>query len=303
MTAQVTMLPRPDQVGAQPTASPAQSVPQLLRVEKLCVAYGRRKTWRMLGGRHDRSAGLEAVRDVSLSVSESTIVALIGDSGSGKTSLALAVAQLVPITRGAVYLLGQDLGALSKRELRHVRSAVQMIFQDPHGSFDPRQTMASAFRELRKVHGKRTSPLPDDALLARVGLSPGALKRLPSELSGGQVQRMAIARALLARPQLLIADEPTSALDVSVQAQMLDLLVSLKRDEALGILLITHNLAVARQVADFVHVMYRGAIVESGETEAVLADPAHEYTKTLVAGIPGLSVTSDLLSQYPDPAA
>lgn len=257
----------------------------------------------MLGGRHDRSAGLEAVRDVSLSVSESTIVALIGDSGSGKTSLALAVAQLVPITRGAVYLLGQDLGALSKRELRHVRSAVQMIFQDPHGSFDPRQTMASAFRELRKVHGKRTSPLPDDALLARVGLSPGALKRLPSELSGGQVQRMAIARALLARPQLLIADEPTSALDVSVQAQMLDLLVSLKRDEALGILLITHNLAVARQVADFVHVMYRGAIVESGETEAVLADPAHEYTKTLVAGIPGLSVTSDLLSQYPDPAA
>lgn len=303
MTAREATVIRLNHVSSQPTHAPVpRSAPELLRVEDLSVAYGRRKTWLTRSPSGDRSAGLEAVRNVSLTVDDSEIVALIGDSGSGKTSLALAVAQLIPITSGAVYLLGQNLGALSKRELRQSRSTIQMIFQDPHGSFDPRQTMASAFRELRRVHGKRASPISDEALLERVGLAAATLKRLPSQLSGGQVQRMAVARALLARPKLLIADEPTSALDVSVQAQMLDLLVSLKQEEKLGLLLITHNLAVARQVADFVHVMYRGAIVESGATEAVLAKPSHEYTRALVAGIPGLSIASDLLSREPDPA-
>jgi ABC-type glutathione transport system ATPase component len=304
VTAQEATVVRLTQADSQPRLDPAvPSVPELLRVANLRVAYGRRKVWwptRRV--RDDRSSGLEAVRDVSLTVDESKIVALIGDSGSGKTSLALAVAQLIPITSGAVFLLGQDMSRLSKRELRKSRSTIQMIFQDPHGSFDPRQRMESAFRELRRVHGPRATALSDDALLERVGLTGATLKRLPSELSGGQVQRMAVARALLARPRLLIADEPTSALDVSVQAQMLDLLVSLKREEGLGILLITHNLAVARQVADFVHVMYRGAIVESGGTEAVLANPTHEYTRTLVAGIPGLSIAPDILSRQPDPA-
>ena len=163
---------------------------------------------------------------------------------------------------------------------------MQIIFQDPNGSLDPRQSMRAGLAELRRQHKQRTSWISDEDLLQRVGLSTTALSRLPNELSGGQAQRMVIARALLLRPALIVADEPTSALDVSIQAQILELLLSLTKQEAVGVLLITHDLPVARHVADYVYVMENGVFVEHGNTESVFDKPTHSYTRELIDALP-----------------
>ena len=234
----------------------------------------------------DEANNVAAVRGVSFSVPQGSVVAVVGESGSGKSSAALAATCLGRVTSGRIRLQGVDLLSLSRRGLRRKRPEMQMIFQDPNGSLDPRQTMRAGLSELRRQHKRRASWISDEELLQRVGLSTSALTRLPGELSGGQAQRMVIARALLLRPALLVADEPTSALDVSIQAQILGLLLSLAREERVGILLITHDLPVARHVADHVYVMENGVFVEHGATEKVFTSPGHDHTRELIDALP-----------------
>ena len=256
----------------------------MLDVQDLWVVHTRKRFGIRLPRRDESSVA--AVRGVSFSVPASRIVAIVGESGSGKSSAALAVTRLGRITSGRVLLRGTDLLALNRRQLRRIRPEMQLVFQDPHGSLDPRQRLRSGLTELRRQHPERTGWITDAELLERVGLSTAILSRLPSGLSGGQAQRMVIARALLLRPALLVADEPTSALDVSIQAQILNLLLSLSRKEGIGILLITHDLPVARHVADYVYVMEDGVFVEHGESERVFSNPSHVYTQELIDALP-----------------
>lgn len=246
----------------------------VLEIGDLTVRYGSAK----------RSSGPPAVDRVSLTVDQREIVGVVGESGSGKTSIAMVAAGLWSATEGSVKILGKEV---STRMPRHERAAVQMVFQDPHGSFDPRQSVQSGFRELRALHRERSGWISDEDLLRRVELQPNLLNRLPHQLSGGQAQRVSIARALLLRPRLLIADEPTSALDVSVQAQILALLQSLCQDEGLSVLFISHDLAVVRSICHRVYVMRAGRVVESGVTSRVMEHPQDGYTVKLLAAIPG----------------
>jgi ABC-type glutathione transport system ATPase component len=226
------------------------------------------------------------VNDVSIAVGAGEIVGVVGESGSGKTSLALAISRLGPCSAGEVRLLDEDLGALRGRRLRAVRPLVQMIFQDPQGSLDPRQSVRSGLAELRRLHPERAGWITDEALLERVRLTPAHLGRFPHQLSGGQAQRVCIARAVLTRPRLLIADEPTSGLDVLVQADILELLLELRAEFGLSMLLITHDLGLVRRICDRVYVMLTGEVVEEGSAEQVLARPAHEYTQRLIRAVP-----------------
>ena len=257
--------------GSEPELS--AGVTPVLRVEGLTVRYGRRQPF-------------TAVDDISFEVPAGSVTGLVGESGSGKSTTASAVARLTPAAAGRISLLGEDIAALSLREFRPRRIEMQMIFQDPQGSLDPRQRVRSGLRELRRLHPERTSWLDDESLMQRVGLAPTLLDRVPHELSGGQAQRVCIARALLTRPRLIVADEPTSALDVSVQAQILELLRQLVDEEGISILFISHNLAVVRALCDFVHVMHTGQIVEAGPVEDVLTRPQHAYTRRLIDAIP-----------------
>ncbi|MCG2623382.1 ATP-binding cassette domain-containing protein [Arthrobacter sp. I2-34] len=234
-------------------------------------------------GRRGKPAST-AVDGVDLSVGAGEIVGVVGESGSGKTSLAMAVLGLGRTTSGSIDVDGIVPGP---RLPLDQRAAIQMVFQDPHGSLDPRQSIGRGLRELRRLHKARTGWISDEDLLSRVGLSGDVLTRLPHQISGGQAQRVSIARALLLRPTLLLADEPTSALDVSVQAQILRLLKGLRDEEGLTILFISHDLAVVRSVCDRVYVMKSGRVVESGRTGEVLERPQHPYTQALLAAVPG----------------
>ncbi len=251
----------------------------VLQIEDLRVVFSERG----LGRRPD----VVAVDGVSLHIDAGEIVALVGESGSGKTTLALATALLGKITAGRIRLEGESIIGISRSAMRRLRSRIQVVFQDPHGSLDPRQTVRRGLSELRSLHPDRTGWITDADLVSKVGLIEDLLDHLPHELSGGQAQRVSIARALLLRPSLLVADEPTSALDVSVQAQILNLLLDLRATERISVLLISHDLSVVRNLCDRVYVMKDGRVVESGETEALLASPSHPYTRELIAAIPG----------------
>ncbi|MBO2447807.1 ABC transporter ATP-binding protein [Actinomadura barringtoniae] len=228
-----------------------------------------------------------AVDQVSLSVGAGESAAVVGESGSGKTTLAMAVTGLGPRGEGDVTLLGRSLATLGRRRLRELRREVQIVFQDPHGSLDSRQSVRSGLKELRGLQRERTSWIDDAGLLERVRLSPDLLDRYPHQLSGGQAQRVCIARALLMRPRLIVADEPTSGLDVSVQADVLTLLREVRETTGAAMLMISHDLAVVRSVCDTVHVMRRGRVVESGPCETVFTDPSDDYTRELLAAMPG----------------
>ncbi|WFE66383.1 dipeptide/oligopeptide/nickel ABC transporter ATP-binding protein [Micromonospora sp. WMMD714] len=228
-----------------------------------------------------------AVDQVSLRIAAGESVAVVGESGSGKTTLAMAATGLGPRGRGDVRLLGHQLSAISRAQLRRLRPEVQVVFQDPHGSLDPRQSVRSGLRELRALQPERTSWIGDADLLGRVRLAPDLLDRYPHQLSGGQAQRVCIARALLMRPRLIVADEPTSGLDVSVQADVLALLRQIRTTTGAALLMISHDLAVVRSLCDIVHVMYRGRVVESGPCVRVFDIPANDYTRELLAAMPG----------------
>jgi ABC-type glutathione transport system ATPase component len=266
-----------------PRPPPAAAAPELLRLENV------RKTYRRGGGWLGGGAALRAVDDASLILRRGETLGLVGESGSGKSTLARSIVRLVRPERGEIRLDGTDLLPLSRAGWKPVRRRVQMVFQDPYASLNPRQRVGPAIAEGPIAHGTpRAEALARArALLSLVRLDQGAAERFPHEFSGGQRQRIGIARALAMEPELLIADEPVSALDVSVQAQILALLEDLRLRLGLTMLLITHDLRVAARICDRVAVMQRGRIVEQGETARIFSAPAHDYTRALLESIPG----------------
>ncbi len=233
-----------------------------------------------------------ALRGVSVEIGESEGVGLVGESGSGKTTLGRCLVGLERPTSGTIEIAGiaaHDYGTLTARDRATLRRTVQIVFQDPYSSLNPVRTLGSTLEEAVLAHdGSARKPAQQVAeLLERVGLPADYARRKPAALSGGERQRVAIARALAVRPRLIVCDEPVSALDVSVQAQILNLLTSLREEFSISYLFITHDLAVVRQVVERVYVLLHGQVVESGSTERALDDPQHDYTKLLVASIPG----------------
>ena len=242
---------------------------------------------------------VEALRGVSFTVQAGRSLGIVGESGSGKSTLARQVMALEAPSEGRVTLLGRDLHALSPTDLREARRDFQMVFQDPYGSLDPRQRVGRIVAEpLIGVDAAATRQRVAESLDA-VGLRATDGNKYPHEFSGGQRQRIAIARALITRPKLIVADEPVSALDVSVQAQVLNLLADLQAEFGVTYLFISHDLAVVDHVCDEVAVLYAGRIVEQGPTEQVLQHPAHDYTRALLAAIPGTAPPSARVDSAP----
>ncbi|GGD33525.1 ABC transporter ATP-binding protein [Aureimonas glaciei] len=232
---------------------------------------------------------VRAVDDVSFTVRRGSIVGLVGESGSGKTTVGRSVLRLVEPTGGSVMFDGEDLLALSDKAMRTYRRKLQIIFQDPFSSLNPRMRVGAILAEALDTHGlaKGAARQPRIAeLLTRVGLAPEHAGRFPHEFSGGQRQRIGIARALAVEPELIVADEPVSALDVSVQAQILNLLQALQKEFGLTMLFVAHDLSVVEYLCDEVVVMYLGKIMERGPSRAVYGRPRHPYTKALIATAP-----------------
>ena len=228
------------------------------------------------------------VDDVSLSISRGETLGLVGESGCGKSTLGRAILQLARARQGSVRLEGEELTTKSASELRPLRKDLQVIFQDPRGSLDPKMNVRDIVAEPLVVHkmGNRAAVRTRaDSMLTSVGLDPSLGSRKPGQLSGGQQQRVGIGRALITEPKLVVCDEPVSALDVSVQAQVINLLQDLKERTGVGYLFISHNLAVVRHLADRVAVMYLGRIVEQGPAHEVFARPLHPYTRSLLASV------------------
>ena len=252
---------------------------EILRVENLCKNF----TSRFGGG------AIPAVADVSFTMQAGETLGLVGESGCGKSTLGRTILRLTQPTSGYVAFEGHDLTTLSPREMRSMRSRLQMIFQDPFASLDPRMTVAAIIEEPMKIHS-----IGDQAyrkrrvreLLDIVGLPQRSLDAYPHEFSGGQRQRIGIARSLSLEPKLIVADEPVSALDVSIQAQILNLLVDLRSEFDLSYIFIAHDLAVVEHVSDKVAVMYLGQIVEYASCSDLFAHPSHPYTQALLASVP-----------------
>ena len=232
-----------------------------------------------------------AVEDVSFDIAESQTLGLVGESGCGKSTLAKTLLRLIEPSQGQILLEDQSLIGLSESELNAVRPKIQMIFQDPYASLNPRKTAGQIIAEPLRVHRVGSHAEIRDRvrwLLERVGLRAEASERFPHEFSGGQRQRVGIARALALKPKLVICDEPVSALDISIRAQILNLLVSLQEEFGFSYLFISHDLSVVRHVSDRVAVMYLGQLVELGDNQEIWDHPAHPYTKALLAAVPDL---------------
>ncbi|MGC9269793.1 ABC transporter ATP-binding protein [Acidiphilium sp.] len=232
---------------------------------------------------------IKAVDAVSFTIDYGETLGLVGESGCGKSTLGRCVTRLLDVTSGTITLAGTDITHQRGASLRETRADLQMIFQDPYASLNPRRRVRDIVAEPLIVHHRgnhRAVRAAVTGLIADVGLRPEHLDRFPHEFSGGQRQRVGIARALALSPKLIIADEPVSALDVSVQAQIINLLTDLKRTRNIAMLFIAHDLGVVRQIADRVAVMYLGTIIELGATEQVLTSPAHPYTEALISAVP-----------------
>ena len=260
----------------------------LLEVQNLCTWFP------VQGGVFRRKVGdIRAVDDVSFSIQAGQTVGLVGESGSGKTTVGRTILKLIPPTSGSVKFNGRDILPLPERDFRPLRREMQMIFQDPFGSLNPRFTISEIVGEALEIHfPEMTRPERSDRiaeLLRLVGLQPEMMRRYPHEFSGGQRQRIGIARALAVEPRFIVCDEPVSALDVSVQAQIVNLLQDLQDQFGIAYLFIAHDLAVVEHISDHVLVMHHGKIVESASAEAIYHDPQNAYTKTLLAAVPSLA--------------
>jgi peptide/nickel transport system ATP-binding protein len=256
------------------------SAGMVLEIDDLSVTYSRG-----LG-----RSPLKAVSDVSFSVARGETVSIVGESGSGKTTIGSAVLGLQPVGAGSIKLNGTDIARFNRTERKALRETLQAVFQDPYSSLDPTKTIGDAVGEpIRVAQPHLGAAVVRDRVvevLARVGLDPTFMHRFPAEFSGGQRQRIAIARALILKPQIVVCDEAVSALDVSVQAQVLNLLEQLQRDDGMSYIFISHNMAVVRHISDRIVVLYRGRVMEAGDAEDVCDRPAHPYTRSLLAAVP-----------------
>ncbi len=256
----------------------------LLDVQNLCAYFPIRT------GIFQRVRGfVKAVDGVSFHINEGETLGLVGESGCGKTTVGRTILRLIPATSGRVLYRGRNLFELSGSAMRRLRREMQIIFQDPIGSLNPRMRVGKIVGEPLEVHGlARGDQLRQRVadLLQRCGLWPGAAERFPHEFSGGQRQRIGIARALALQPKLIICDEPTSALDVSIQSQILNLLAELQDEFQLSYLFISHDMAVIHHVCDRIAVMFNGHIVEQGSRDEIINDPQHAYTKALLSAVP-----------------
>ncbi len=234
------------------------------------------------------AAWVKAVDDVSFEIKEGETFGLVGESGCGKTTVGRTILRLIEPTGGEVYFRGRNVFEANRKELKTLRRNMQIIFQDPFSSLDPRMPIGESVAEGLHVHGtpKREADDTVRKVLADVGLHPEHARRYPHEFSGGQRQRIGIARALALRPKVIICDEPVSALDVSIQSQVLNLLEDLQREYGLTYMFIAHNLSVVEHISDRVGVMYVGKLVEIASRTALYADPLHPYTKALISAIP-----------------
>lgn len=243
---------------------------------------------------HRRGQTVQAVDNVSFSINAGETWALVGESGSGKSTTGRLILGLTPASGGEVHFEGQSLLGQSATQWQRVRREMQMIFQNPLSSLDPKRSIGYSLEEPLIIHGVKNRKAQVAEMLEHVGLRPQDAARYPHEFSGGQRQRIGIARALILKPKLIICDEPVSALDVSIQSQILNLLMSLQREYGLAYLFISHDLNVVRHIADRVGVMYRGKLVEQGESERIFTQPAQEYTRYLLnARLPEYPVTHD----------
>lgn len=261
-----------------------EAVP-LLEVRRLCVRYALPRTWPW------QAAGcVRAVEEVNFNLHAGETLGIVGESGCGKSTLARALAGLQPASAGAIQFQGRELSGLNEDQWRPLRRDIQMVFQDPQASLDPRMTIGRIIAEPLEAlcpelsHDEREARVL--AMLERVGLSAAHINRYPHEFSGGQCQRVGIARALVVRPKILICDEPVSALDVSVQAQIINLLSGLQKEYGLAMIFIAHDLAVVRHISHRVMVMYLGRVMEQAGRDELFAAPAHPYTKALLSSVP-----------------
>jgi len=257
------------------------------------VAKDLKLDYRLRGSPLSAPRFVHALKGVSFTVERGSTLAVVGESGSGKSTLARILTLILPATSGDLLLDGQKIDIRKQAVTRELRRKVQLVFQNPYGSLNPRQKILSVLTEPLKLNTDTPASERNDRaaqMIRRVGLSPDHLNRYPHMFSGGQRQRIAIARALMLNPELLILDEPVSALDLSVQAQILNLLADLQDEFRLTYVFVSHNLSVVRHVADDVIVMLLGEIVERGTREALFDDPRHEYTRALLAATPRADV-------------
>lgn len=262
----------------------------LLEARNLCKTFEPRQ----LLSSKPPSGAVQAVKDVSLSIESGETLGVVGESGSGKSTLGRLLLRLIEPDSGEILFDGHDVLHASHTELRKLRRHMQIVFQDPFGSLDPRMIVEQILGEPLAVHGiesRKTKRQAASEMLGAVGLDASALSRYPHEFSGGQRQRIGIARALMLRPRFIVADEPVSALDVSVGAQVVNLLKKLQREFSLTYLFISHSMPIVRYLATHIAVMQAGQFVEAGTVEQVTGNPRHPYTRTLLAATPELELT------------
>ncbi|KGR84729.1 MULTISPECIES: dipeptide ABC transporter ATP-binding protein [Lysinibacillus] len=255
----------------------------ILKVENL------KKSFQIAGGLFQKKQYVNAVIDVSFEIEEGTTFSLVGESGCGKSTTGRLITRLIAPTNGSIIVDGKEVATAKQSELKHLRQTVQMIFQDPYASLNPRMKVKELIGEPLEIHTKLSKAEREKLVLEMlevVGLNAEHADRYAHEFSGGQRQRLGIARALITKPKLIIADEPVSALDVSIQSQILNLLKQLQQEYKISYLFISHDLSVVEHISHYIGVMYLGSIVEIGRKETIFNEPKHPYTKALIASVP-----------------
>lgn len=255
----------------------------ILKVENL------KKSFQISGGLFQKKQYVNAVIDVSFEIEEGTTFSLVGESGCGKSTTGRLITRLIAPTNGSIVVDGKDVATAKQSDLKHLRQTVQMIFQDPYASLNPRMKVKELVGEPLEIHTKLSKAEREKLVLEMldvVGLNAEHADRYAHEFSGGQRQRLGIARALITKPKLIIADEPVSALDVSIQSQILNLLKQLQQEYKISYLFISHDLSVVEHISHYIGVMYLGSIVEIGRKETIFNEPKHPYTQALIASVP-----------------